>query len=175
MPCSWEEAVEQVCSASFGLPEALVARSIAMQRPALHVICPHSVYAVVCNCYRNSNRETTPNRGKTHTDKCMHHMKHPLRLKFDAAAASSSAVTAHVNVLPLYSATIVVIGPDASGGGGSEALSTQRGRFPTKQSFCALSSFTRHFARRCIAGIMQRSQRQLGLLQRWLCSRMALR
>jgi predicted nicotinamide N-methyase len=78
----------------------------------------------------------------------MHHVKHPLRLKFDAAAASSSAVAAHVDVLPLYSATIVVTGPDATGGRGSEALSAQRGRFPTQQSFCTSSSFATQFAPR---------------------------
>lgn len=49
VPCSQEKAVEQVCSASLGLPQALVARSNAMQRLALHVSYLHSLCAVAWN------------------------------------------------------------------------------------------------------------------------------
>lgn len=53
--------------------------------------------------------------GKTHTDKCMHHIRHPLRLKINASAASSSAAVLSMSILPLYSAAFTVIGPDSHG------------------------------------------------------------
>jgi hypothetical protein len=72
-------------------------------------------------------------RGKTHTDKCMRHIAHPIRLKFDASAASSASTP--ISVLPLYSAAITVIGPD---GRSAESEACASGGPPPLREFASV-------------------------------------
>ncbi len=100
-------------------------------------------------------------RGKTHTDRCMHHIRHPLRLRFDASAAGTS-----LSVLSLYSGAINIAGPDVKP---DESLSSAEGLL-----LDLLQIMFELIIGRFVVGIIWRGRWQLEQLQRWFCPRLAL-